>query len=242
MRYETAIVSETGARAVNQDYAAQASCADVHCWVLADGLGGHGGGERASRIAVEAALAAFRSAPSIETDKLAGYAEAANRAVIGAQQAEPPLAQMRTTLTLLAAAGNQAAWVYVGDSRLYHLRGPRVIGQTRDHSFAQTLADSGHIAPSAIRFHEDRSRLLRTAGTPDCRTGAGGPVAIEPGDAFLLASDGFWEPVTEPEMEIEYAKARSPAAWLDGMAQRIRALRAADQDNYSAIAIFIQPD
>lgn len=242
MRYETAMITDPGSRPVNQDRASHAAAPSGEgCWVLADGLGGHRGGECASRIAVDAVLAAFLTAPAVDPAALRGYADAANRAVVAAQRADPALAQMRTTLTVLTAAGARAAWAHVGDSRLYHLHASRVAAQTRDHSFAQTLADSGRIAMGAVRFHEDRSRLLRTVGTPDCTPDVAGPVVVTPGDAFLLASDGMWDPVTEPEMEIEYAKAATPREWLDGMERRVRARRLADMDNRTALAIFVFP-
>src|SRR5262249_22578377 len=156
--------------------------------------------EQAARIAAEKIVA-----QAARGDSLQSLFNGANEAVITAQHANPALTQMRTTLVVLLITGAQAAWAHVGDSRLYHFRGARIAAQTRDHSFSQTLVDSGHIKADALRFHEDRSRLLRTLGTPNCQPDVADPVDLKPGDAFLLASDGFWEPVTEREMEIEYA-------------------------------------
>jgi serine/threonine protein phosphatase PrpC len=229
MRFETALLTEPGSRPVNQD--ALAHGADW--WALADGLGGHGGGEQAARRAVDAVKEASASAD------LPGLFSAANDAVLAAQRANPALSQMRTTLVVLLIAGTQASWAHAGDSRLYHFRAARIIAQTRDHSFAQTLADAGQISPEAIRHHEDRSRLLRTLGTPNCQPDLAGSTEIEAGDAFLLASDGFWEPVTEREMEVEYAKSGTPREWLDRMRARVCASSVTDRDNFSAIAVFI---
>jgi serine/threonine protein phosphatase PrpC len=64
-------------------------------------------------------------------------------------------------------------------------------------------------------------------------------VPLEAGDAFLLASDGFWEWVEESEMELDLAGARCPGNWLDRMEDRLRARVPADNDNYSAIAVWV---
>jgi serine/threonine protein phosphatase PrpC len=226
MRFETAMLSEAGDRPVNQDAVAHSG----ECWVLADGLGGHGGGEQAARIAVGQASAC---------GGLQSAFTAANEAVLAAQRENPSLSQMRTTLVILQITGAQAAWAHAGDSRLYHLRGARIVAQTRDHSFTQALVDSGQIPAAAIRHHEDRSRLLRTVGTPDSKPEISAPVTVSAGDAFLLASDGFWEHVTEREMEVAYAKSETPREWLDRLRERIYATQVTDRDNLSAIAVFV---
>ena len=76
-------------------------------------------------------------------------------------------------------------------------------------------------------------------GTPDCKPDIAEPISVEAGDAFLLASDGFWEHVTEREMEIEYAKSETPREWLDRLRERIYATQVTDRDNLSAIAVFV---
>jgi serine/threonine protein phosphatase PrpC len=230
MRFETAVLTEPGSRPVNQDAVAHTDC----CWVLADGLGGHGGGEQAARIAVETVVGQASAGEGLQSFFLA-----ANQALIAAQQARPALAQMRTTLVVLLITNEQATWGHIGDSRLYHLRHARIAAQTLDHSFAQTLAGSGQIPSQAIRFHEDRSRLLRTLGTPACQPEFAAPVPLRAGDAFLLVSDGFWEPVTERELEIEFAKSGTPREWLERIRARAFAAPITDRDNLSAIAVFI---
>lgn len=229
MRFEAALLSEAGSRPMNQDAIACGS----NWWALADGLGGHGGGEHASRAAVAAVE------PASASGNLQSIFAAANNAVVAAQQQNLALGHMRTTLVVLRIDGGQASWGHVGDSRLYHFRAARVIAQTRDHSFAQTLADSGQIQPDEIRNHEDRSRLLRTLGAAECQPDLAGPVRVESGDAFLLASDGFWEPVLEREMEIDFAKSETPHQWLDRLRARVCATQVTDRDNFSAIAVFI---
>lgn len=244
MRYVTDMLTAPGGRPVNEDRCNFVESDGMVFWVLADGLGGHGGGEVASQLATDAAMSSFQAAPSVSREALTASLEAANQAVLEGQHGEPRLAGMRTTAVSLAADPAQAQWAHAGDSRLYHFRGGRVVFQTRDHSVPQTLADAGEILPREIRFHEDRARLLRSLGTDDGFRPAvqDEPVAVAAGDAFLVASDGFWEYVTEREMEAELAKSEEPRDWLRGM--EIRLLRRAprDNDNYTAVAIFVAPD
>ena len=149
--------------------------------------------------------------------------------------------QMRTTAVLLIAAGRRALWAHIGDSRLYHFRGGSVATRTKDHSVPQAMVAAGELRESEIRFHEDRARLFRSLGTDGAfdPTVEQTPVELASDDAFLLASDGFWEHVYEREMEAELAKAAGPAAWLEGMVERLRRRAAPDRDNYSAVAVFV---
>jgi serine/threonine protein phosphatase PrpC len=148
---------------------------------------------------------------------------------------------MRTTLVVLASDGQRARWAHVGDSRLYHLRGGRIASQTLDHSVPQALARAGEIRPDEIRCHEDRNRLLRTLGNEDEArpTVLGEPVLLEPDDAFLLCTDGFWEFVTEAEIEVTLAKAATPEDWLTTMATRLLNRADPGHDNYTAVAVWV---
>ena len=235
--FDTAQLSQTGGRSYNED-----NCGFRDgCWVVADGLGGHGGGEVASQVAVDTVLATWDPTAPLEPASLTGAITAATAAIHHRQAAEPGLSGMRTTLVVLATDGERALWAHIGDSRLYLLRGGRVQVQTEDHSVPQALVRAKELAPAEVRHHPDRNRLLRVVGDdkPLRPELPAAPVALQAGDAFLLCSDGFWEGVTEGEMEVALAKARDAADWLARMALGLRRKDQPGQDNYTALAILV---
>lgn len=238
MNYITASLSQTGGRSHNEDYVGQADTG--FCWVLADGAGGHKGGEIASRLAVERVLASFEAAPSVSSEALSGHIKAAQDAVTTRQTEEPALADMRTTLVVLLCDDKSGIWGHAGDSRLYHLHQGRIREMTEDHSVVQKLVNAGQLMPEAVQDHPDRSRLYRAIGREeldfDLRET---PCTLEPGDAFLLCSDGFWDYLQDTEIEVDYAKSPDPEAWLSLLELRIMARAPDNHDNYSAISIFV---
>jgi serine/threonine protein phosphatase PrpC len=239
VRFETATLSSRGGRENNQDSCGHVVNGASACWVLCDGLGGHRAGEVASKTAVDAALESFRANGAVTPEALDSHVERAQRAVVEKQEVEPELTGMRTTLVLLAAGDCGARWIHAGDSRLYWFHGGKIREQTRDHSVPQRLADAGEIAIDQIRFHEDRARLLRSLGAkqdPGAVSGAM-PGAPESGDAFLLASDGFWEWVFEADMEATLAASHDSKQWLERMERQLKQRATGEFDNYSAIAV-----
>jgi len=241
--FESASLSAAGGRERNEDACGFRVVDEAGCWVLCDGLGGHRGGEIASRAAVDAVLASFESDPRATSEMLAAHIARANQAVLERQRSEPELSMMRTTIVALLADRRAAVWAHAGDSRLYRFRNGRILEHTRDDSVPQRLVDAGESDAGEIRFHEDRSRLLRSLGNKAEAGATFGCGEIEPGDAFLLASDGFWELIVEGEMEQDLAGSPDPKAWLARMEARVRERIAKDPerigeaDNYSAIAI-----
>ncbi len=239
VRFATASLSRPGGRSHNEDAFGSAEVGDDHCWVVADGLGGQGGGDRASRIAVEKILGSFQEAAEPSGENLQRHLAAAQKAIWEAREQSPSLSSMSTTAVALVTDGAVALWAHVGDSRLYFLRSGRIAFQSRDHSVPQRMADAGEIRADEIRHHEDRSRLLRTLGGK--REGrpaiAAAPQALDPGDAFLLCTDGWWEHVLESEIEDDIAGAASPEQWLARMEARRIARAREGSDNYTAIAI-----
>lgn len=240
LHFQTATLSRPGARTNNED-----ACDWRNgLWVVADGLGGHGGGEVASRLAVDALLKALPPGTPLSAEPLQQAVTAAAEALRAYQQDQTALSGMRTTLVALMSDGVHALWLHLGDSRLYAFRNGRIRIQTADHSVPQALVRAGELAPESIRFHEDRNQLLRTLGEekPPRPTLADAPLALQPGDAFLLCTDGFWESVTESEMEIALAKSSDPAQWLARLEQPLVRQSRADQDNYTAMAVFVDAE
>jgi len=244
--FSTAILTEKHQRRQNEDYADYLWLEGCGCWVVADGLGGHAGGEVASKLAVETIISSFTSHREFSVAAITGYLEGAQAALEQRQEEEPRLSEMRTTIVLLVAGAEGARWAHVGDSRLYHFRQGRIISQTKDHSVPQSLANAGEIKAEDIRFHEDRHRLLRALGQEgDLRPAIlKERQPLELGDAFLLCTDGFWEMVLETEMAADLGRAATPEGWLQSMQARILARSAQDtnrqHDNFTAMAVFVQ--
>jgi len=240
MTFETASISNVGGRAANEDNAGYLEVGNSGCWVVADGLGGHGGGATASRLVVDAVLTSFQSNPIVSPEALRGFLVAAQTAVLR-EQAEPSLSQMRSTVVVLLANDQAAVCGHIGDSRLYHFQTGAVVFQTTDHSVPGALAAGGSIPYDQIRYHEDRNRVLRSLGNSAEVNPAIAERSISNGDMFLLCSDGFWEYVTEPEMEADATKAAAPADWLRFMASRLLKRAKPEHDNYTAVAVFCGP-
>lgn len=237
MVFDTATVSSAGGREGNEDFCGFEVRGAAGCWVLCDGLGGHYGGAVASRTAVEAAIESFRNDRSVTGEALLMHVDSAHRAVVARQQNELELTGMRTTIVILAVSDGAAQWIHAGDSRLYWFRGGKLREQTRDHSVPQRLVEAGEIRVEEIRFHEDRARLLRSLGGSQEPGPAAGAGTLEPGDAFLLASDGFWEWVFETEMEESLAGSQSAREWVRRMEAILRKRATGEFDNYTAVAV-----
>ncbi len=241
--FQTARLSEVGGRPNNEDFCAFLQVNDTTCWVVADGLGAHNGGELASKTAVETVLEGFRGNPEISSKALESHISAAHEAILKLQQQDPAVAEMRTTLVALISDSRQALWAHIGDSRLYRFQVRGLIAQTEDHSVPQSLAKAGEISPDQIRGHPDRNRLLRSLGErgPARPSVLAAPAPLSGTDAFLLCTDGFWDYVLEVEMLADLAASSSPEEWLERAAARLRKRAPAEHDNYSALAIVFVP-
>lgn len=229
-------MSNIGGRKTNDDTALISRQGD-NAWVfVGDGLGAYAGGKQASQAAGDALMAMSRQGSMLSRERMAEGAQAADAAVKAIQQETG--GNMKTTLVFLAVEGNQARWMHVGDSRLYHFRGGRLLKQTMDHSVSQMAVLMGEITQAEIRFHEDRNRVLRALGGDSAKPDISEPVELRQGDSFLLCTDGFWEYVTEEEMEKTLARAESPRDWVCSMEHILEGRVSGDNDNYTAAAVF----
>lgn len=215
-----------------------------HGFFLADGLGGHGKGEVASKTAVEQAILQFEAEGCSEA-ALEAIFEAGQAAVLQRQEQENLRQSMKTTMTALLIDAHTIRWGHVGDSRIYYFQNGRMICRTMDHSVPQMLAAAGEIRERQIRHHPDRNRLLHVMGVEWDRPAyqLADPVERKGRQAFLLCSDGFWELIDEREMTAALKRAKSVEQWMDAMEFLVKKHGAGtNMDNYSAAAVWVSAE
>jgi serine/threonine protein phosphatase PrpC len=172
--------------------------------VVADGMGGHEGGQEASRIAVEAIQETYADTPATDPQSLltAGFHEAHQR-IQSYAVAHPKLRGMGTTATAVVVLGNRLYYAHIGDSRLYRVSREEITRLTHDHSYVGRLVESGVITPEEAEAHPQRNILTAALG-------AGAEIAVETpesavllktADTLLLCTDGLWGQLTDPELQ-----------------------------------------
>ena len=237
MFYKTAQCSQKGGRSYNEDSVLFEGRGPVFAGVVADGLGGHGGGEIASGVVTDTLVKGFMKAPGLQPDNIKELFKLANNEVLTRQT---PSVQMKSTAVGVFCTTAGMAVAHTGDSRFYSFSNGKLDFQTKDHSVSQMAILSGEIPQEKLRFHEDRNKVLRALGND---TEIKPDITIfetpRPFQAFLLCTDGFWEYVLEEEMEIDLAKSVTPQDWIDFMTARLSRRINGKNDNFSALAIFI---
>jgi len=187
--------------------------------VVADGMGGHRGGEVASAMAVGTLGNLCREGEGDAPTRLRSAIERANTEIFERASASRMLKGMGTTVVALLLSAEGAAFVaHVGDSRLYRLRNESLATLTEDHSLAAQLLRNREITAEEARSHPRRSVLTRAVGVSGRRVEADvAPVDVRAGDAFLLCSDGIYEMLPDEEIQAVVANApdaHTAVAWL----------------------------
>ncbi len=242
MQVEYALYTDKGKRDINEDSADVICIGKSCCFVLADGLGGHGMGDEASACAVQTAREVFSGDPAGE-DVIARIFEKTQERLLKLQQEKRRPDSMKTTLTVLTLAEDKLRWGHIGDSRIYRFRGRKLEERTRDHSVVQALATLGEIREKDIRNHPDRNRLLRVLG----QEWTGESYEISPEvllsgeDSFILCSDGFWEYIDEKKMQKLLKKTGTAGEWLEAMKKIVfKNGKDKNMDNNTAITVRIR--
>ena len=242
---EIAILSEPGGRQYNEDACGHWNSEQRLYCVLADGAGGHGGGDIASRLAVRDMLQSFAASEPATGRELLAQIRATNRALLSERTPGTERENMHSTVVCLALdfIAGRADWAHAGDSRCYHFRAGRLIERTLDHSHVQSLVDAGLLAPEEMQFHPKRSVLRSALGVGDADLEVGcsdRSREVLPGDVFLLCTDGLWEHVPQPQLEELLQSAAGPQQWLAALEAQIEvATRGhASRDNFRAITVW----
>ena len=190
-----------GDRTVNEDAISVAENNGAYCFTLCDGLGGHGKGNLAAGFVATFIKSYFEKSDDLDSF-FDGVMFEAQEGLLAEQKRIGTVFEMKTTAVVLVVTPTRFRYAYIGDSRLYHFHKYKVSERSIDHSVPQMLVLAGEIKEKDIRRHPDRNRLLRVMGVEweGTRYKCTEWKQFQPGDAFLLCSDGFWEPIVEKEM------------------------------------------
>ena len=226
--------SDVGAvRRHNEDAWSASPGSDL--WLVADGMGGAAAGDVASQLAIE------------EVDRLVATGTplpdavaSAHDAIVAAPAAGRGAAGMGTTMVALRLAGDRYELAWVGDSRIYRLRGGELEQLTRDHSLVQDMVDDGEITAAEARSHPQRNIITRALGAlssaaPAVDRGGG---SVHAGDVFLLCTDGLNGELEDDRIRHILAGSKDP----QDAARRLvaAAVAAGGQDNVTAVVVAVR--
>ncbi|MCD8005855.1 MAG: protein phosphatase 2C domain-containing protein [Oscillospiraceae bacterium] len=236
------VFTDKGNRNVNEDSVGAFVKDDAGCFILCDGLGGHGMGDAASSLVVDVFKNRFNDVGAKsgfigETFGIAQDMLLMEQKRIGAEK------KMKTTGVSVVTDGKNVYVGHIGDSRAYIFSKNKVKCRTLDHSIPQMLVLSGEIKESEIRNHPDRSALLRVIGVEwdEPMYEIMRPVSKRKCQAMLLCSDGFWELIDEEKMCELLRRSENVDEWLKMMVDIVKENGIGrDMDNYSAIAVWMQ--
>jgi len=214
---------------------------DVGLWAVADGMGGHRGGEVASEIACDTLARVF---DHHTIDGLVGAIEQANTAVYRAGAGDPELSGMGTTVVALAVVAHDddelLALANVGDSRGYRWSGGDLDQLTTDHSLVADLVREGSLSPDEASVHPQRNILTRVLGVyEDVPVDA---FAVEPrhGDRYLLCSDGLYNEVPEDRIATVLRRVADPTDAADELVRLAR--EGGGRDNITVVIVDVVDD
>ncbi len=212
---------------------------DGRFFIVADGMGGHAGGEEASRIATEAIqdyLCSHWSDQSEPTAFLKQMLLEANQHILDNQLAHPERSDMGTTVVVVVFPEADQPWcVHVGDSRLYRLRDQKLEQITIDHTWISQAVASGLLSPEQARVHPWRHVLAQCLGREELSQIDIQPLDIQKGDRLLLCSDGLTEELSDdviaPYLSTDYSCDQAASALVEAAKER------GGQDNITVVIV-----
>ncbi|CAA2101259.1 PP2C family protein-serine/threonine phosphatase [Variovorax paradoxus] len=243
MEIEIVTLSRQGGRNYNEDVHGHWYDERYVACLVADGAGGHGGGDVAAATARSSMLGGFSAAPGLDEPTLRRLVEQANLDVVARQAEGGKLAGMRSTVVFAAIdlESQALAWVHSGDSRAYLFRGGAIVARTTDHSLVQQMVAGGMLDEEGARLHPQRNMLLSALGSieeaPDIAVSD--RMRLLPGDVLLLCSDGVWEPLGDERLIDTLHASRTPSQWTELIDAQVKANAKPGHDNYTALTLWV---
>jgi len=239
MRFSVYQVSRKGGREKNEDRMGYCYTRDAGLFALADGMGGHPEGEVASQLALQTLAAMFqRDCKPTLADPLRFLHEsiiAGHHQLLRYATQKALIDTPRTTVVACLLQGNAAYWAHCGDSRLYLVRGEKLIARTRDHSYSELQQTMSQVVPMNDRFN--RNVLFTCLGSPGKPVvDTVGPLLMQSGDRLLLCSDGLWGTVDDNVITEQLAR-RDISDAVPELVEQVLRNGGAKSDNVSVLAV-----
>ncbi|MEM8804925.1 MAG: PP2C family serine/threonine-protein phosphatase [Cyanobacteria bacterium P01_G01_bin.38] len=212
-------------------------------FIVADGMGGHAGGQEASKlatVAIQTYLETYWDSDQPSADLLKQAFLAANEAIVKDQYRNPERADMGTTAVVLAfrETDTQPWCAHVGDSRLYQLKGPKLEQVTEDHTWVARAIREGELTEAQSKHHPWRHVLSQCLGREDLLQIDVQALEIESGDRLLLCSDGLTEELSDQLIMSHLKSIRAcqtaAASLVDAAKQR------GGRDNITVVVVAVQ--
>ena len=241
MRFTIFQDSQIGDRKTNEDRVGYSYSRDVLLMAIADGMGGHEGGEVAAEIAVSEITRRFQQEARNKLRKpfdfLLSAIQSAHRAIVSHAVEHNLLECPRTTCVACIVQNGCAYWAHAGDSRLYVLRGGDLAAHTSDHSKVQQMIDAGILTIEAASRHPDRNKIFSClGGVVPPQIDVGREFRLQPGDTVILSTDGFWAQIP-PSILGTMVKKQTITALMPGLVAEAQRRAQGESDNVSVVAM-----
>jgi len=241
MRFTIFQDSKLGDRDGNEDRVGYSYSRDVLLMTIADGMGGHLGGEVAAEIAITEITRRFqheaRNKLKKPFDFLVSAIQSAHRAIVSHAVEQNLLECPRTTVVACIVQNGNAYWAHAGDSRLYVLRNGQLAAKTQDHSRVQMMIDAGEITPEAAQRHPERNKIFSCLGgvvPPQISSSREFPLQI--GDTIILSTDGFWAQIPANILG-SMLKKQTLVELMPGLLSEAHRRARGESDNLSVVAM-----
>lgn len=246
MRYDTGQANRLGNRSSNQDRCSIIEREDSVLLIVADGMGGHEGGELAAQEMVNSLTMAFNSEPA----QIKNPRKFLRNIIFDAHQAisklginrKPPI-YPRTTGVVCLLQNGMACWAHVGDSRLYLIRNNEILSRTIDHTYIEELHQNDVITEDEMLTHPMRNYVTQCLGGPNTSTkiAISEETPIKFDDILLLCSDGLWNAIDMNNL-IKLLKGDTLDKAVNLMAESAEKASYPKSDNISVVALRLLPD
>ena len=237
----TKFFSEEGTKAVNNDYFGYVCLDNYAIWVIADGYGDEIDIEIISKTAVESVVEHFILEPEFSSDKIKEMLNYANFKV-QEKQFELKNEVLQTSVSILISNYHSYLYGGVGNCRFYHMRDGYIIVRSNDDTLAQSLVDEAMLEAGSVKDHRHKNNLLQAVGDKNKLNinVMKRAVELKENDNIILATLGFWENVSDEEIEIEVDKIENREELIQKLKDTISSVEKSEIENNTFVIIDVK--